>query len=141
MRREFVQVISIELQPELARHAKRRFGPYDNVTIIQGDSAHILQHVVEDLRLPALFWLDGHASGGNTAATEPLSAELRAVMKGPTGSVVLIDDARTFTGGSRMTLPEIRDVTAPRYAMDVADDVIRLTEKFTFHARDELGQP
>ena len=129
MRRHFRVVISIELAPRLARHSQRRFAPFRGVTIIQGNSAVALAEVVPGLREPALFWLDGHDSGADTAATEPLRDELAAVMRAPKGSVVLIDDARTFTGPPRMTIDEICAATQERFVMALRDDVIRLTPR------------
>jgi hypothetical protein len=127
MRRHFRRVISIELEPRMARHSQRRFARFSNVSIIHGDSARELARVVSELPAPTLFWLDGHDSGGDTAATEPLGDELVAVMQAPAGSVVLIDDARVFTGTPRLTLDEIAKATQKRFAMAIRDDVIRLT--------------
>jgi hypothetical protein len=129
MRRHFSKVISIELEPGLARRARRRFARFRNVEVIHGDSGQELDRVVAGLSEPALFWLDGHDSGGETAATEPLRDELQAVIDAPDGSVGLIDDARTFTGPPRMTLEEIGRATQDRFAMEVRDDVIRLTPR------------
>jgi predicted O-methyltransferase YrrM len=127
MRPHFGQLVSIELEPVLASHARRRFRLFRNVKVIEGDSAHELEKIVAALDQPTLFWLDGHDSGAGTALTEPLREELAAVMAAPAGSVVLIDDARTFTGPPRMSLEEIRAATETRYAMELRDDVIRLT--------------
>ena len=127
MRQHFGEVISIELAPHLARHARRRFALSRRVTTIEGDSARTLVEVVSGLSSPTLFWLDGHDSGGVTAATEPLWDELAAIMQAPSGSVVLIDDARMLTGPPRMTVEEIGLVTQERFLMTVRDDVIRLT--------------
>jgi hypothetical protein len=127
MRRHFRQVTSIELEPRLARHCRRRFARFRNVEIVHGDSARELKRVVSQLRGRTLFWLDGHDSGGDTAATEPLADELIAVMNAPVGSVVLVDDARTFTGPPRMTIDEIASLTQEHFTMAVRDDVIRLT--------------
>jgi LmbE family N-acetylglucosaminyl deacetylase len=129
MRRHFRRVMSIELEPRLASRARRRFRRFRNVEIIEGDSGRELAGVVRRLDSPALFWLDGHDSGGETAATEPLREELEALMRSPEGSVGLIDDARTFTGPPRMTLAQIEEATQGRFAMEVRDDVIRLTPR------------
>jgi hypothetical protein len=129
MRPHFRQLVSIELEPRLARNARRRFGLFRNVEVVAGNSASELARIVAALDQPTLFWLDGHDSGAGTAATEPLREELAAVMVAPSDSVVLIDDARTFTGPPRLTLAEIRTATEERYAMELRDDVIRLTPK------------
>ena len=98
MRRHFRRVTSIELEPRLAKRARRRFKRFRNIEIIEGDSGRELAVVVGRLDGPALFWLDGHDSAGETAATEPLREELQALIAVPPGSVGLIDDARTFAG-------------------------------------------
>ena len=58
--------------------------------------------LLHDIHEPALFWLDGHYSGGFTARGDketPVEAELRAILAHPVkGHVILIDDARCFTG-------------------------------------------
>lgn len=129
MRPHFRQLVSIELEPVLALNARRRFGLFRNVKVIEGDSARELGRIVAGLDQPTLFWLDGHDSGAGTAPTEPLREELVAVMAAPPESVVLIDDARAFTGPPRMTVDEIRGATEQRYAMELRDDVIRLTPR------------
>jgi hypothetical protein len=131
LRPHFRRLVSIELEPQLARNARRRFAPFKNVEVVEGDSGRELARIVAALDAPTLFWLDGHDSGDGTAATEPLREELGAVMAAPAGSVVLIDDARSFTGSPRMTVDEIRSATAERYVMEVRDDVIRLTPRTT----------
>jgi hypothetical protein len=127
MRRHFRKITSIELEPRLAGRARRRFRRFANIEVVEGDSARELAGLIGGLDGATLFWLDGHDSAGETAATEPLREELRALMNAPAGSVALIDDARTFTGPPRMTIPEIERATQSRFAMEVRDDVIRLT--------------
>ena len=41
-----------------------------HIQLLQGDSATILSSLVETLTVPALFWLDGHDSAGNTGPGE-----------------------------------------------------------------------
>jgi hypothetical protein len=56
--------------------------------------------LVNKLEGPALFWLDGHYSGGYTARGEedtPIYKELSCILEAPEkGHVVIIDDARCF---------------------------------------------
>ncbi|MDD5318778.1 MAG: hypothetical protein PHF79_03110, partial [Candidatus Pacebacteria bacterium] len=54
-------------------------------------------------RGPILFWLDAHFSGGKTAKSvlgdTPIEKELDIIFGSWTnGNVILIDDARLFTG-------------------------------------------
>ena len=79
MRRHVDQVFSIELSETLAKRAVERFRTVSNVEIILGDSGQELGKLVPRLSGPALFWLDGHYSGGITAHGEeatPIFAEL-----------------------------------------------------------------
>ena len=80
---QFDAIYSIELSDELYDRARRRFRGSDKVTLIHGDSAVELAAIVRGLDRPALFWLDGHYSGGETAkgATEtPVLAELEQIL-------------------------------------------------------------
>ena len=89
LRDDFDQLITIELDAGLAARATGRFASDSKITIIQGDSARALPAVLATLDQPALFWLDGHFSGGVTAkgdAETPIIAELQHLFAAPTGS-------------------------------------------------------
>ncbi len=95
----FAEVTSIEASPALHRNAVEVGKGQANVRYELGDSAMVLPRVVAALPGPAVFWLDGHYSGGATAGIEcecPLMAELRAIATSPHAHAVLIDDARFF---------------------------------------------
>lgn len=102
MKSTFERIYSIELNKEFFRKAKNRFAREGNIVILQGDSGEILPKLLDDLTEPALFWLDGHYSGGDTSRGEsdtPISNELRTIFEHPIKNhVVLIDDARLFNG-------------------------------------------
>lgn len=127
----FDRLISIELQPELARAARRRFASCPTVQILEGDSAVLFRRVLADLREPALCWLDAHHTGGISAGSgrdAPVMAEIDALLAHPVrGHVVLIDDARCFTGREGFpTLDAVRARCAIRGGIfEVADDIIR----------------
>jgi len=131
-----VHATSIELDEDYHEAAKQRFVSYPNVTILQGDSGKLLPELVRELQIPALFWLDGHYSGGDTGKGEldtPVSAELEAILDSPVkGHVILIDDARcfNFTNG----YPHLDDLLksarmTSAYQLEVSADIIRLTPK------------
>ena len=63
----FDRIYSIELSDFLYEKARRRFRGRDNIEILHGDSAQRLPEVIARLQQPALFWLDGHNSGAETA--------------------------------------------------------------------------
>jgi len=66
------------------------------VTCIEGESGSELPKVLQNIGEPALFWLDAHATGNNTADAgfDPLFKELDAIYRhGVKSHVILIDDA------------------------------------------------
>jgi hypothetical protein len=124
------RAISIELDATLASLARRRFSASPSVEILMGDSADVLPGVVASLDGPALFWLDGHFSGGPTADSHvPVLAELDAVLASPLDHVILIDDIRLFDGSNGYPNVEtIRDrilARRPTWAFEVVDDIAR----------------
>jgi hypothetical protein len=128
------QVITIELSPDLAERARKRFAQLPRVRVIEGDSGEVLPELLAELEEPALFWLDGHYSAGITARGEletPIRNELEAILGHPvTGHVILIDDARDFTGGVYPTIEEVTAATRSHpanYVVEVRDDIVRLT--------------
>jgi hypothetical protein len=126
--------ISIELDEELARRARRRFRRCTDVTILQGDSAVLLPEVVGGLREPAIFWLDGHFSGGVTARgsqVTPIENELASILdpRRP-DHCVLVDDARLFDGTDGYpTMDRIAQLVhalRPAWRVHLADDIARI---------------
>lgn len=134
MGKRFGRVITIELDPELHARAASRFADEPRVSVLRGDSAEVLGEVLERIHEPCLFWLDAHYSAGVTARGEvetPVLAELSTVVENsPIDSVVLIDDARCFTGTN--DYPTIQDLEAelvarrPEWRLRVSHDIIRI---------------
>ena len=131
-RDNFGKIISIELSQALYQNAVRMFHSYPHIQILQGDSGEVLEAVVPALAERALFWLDGHYSGGVTARGKrqcPILQELEAIFRGNSDHVLLIDDARCFTGaGDYPTVQELSDFVKARnanYTVEVEDDIIR----------------
>lgn len=132
-RRRFGRIWSIELQEQLAERAQARFAGDTHTTILSGDSAVLLPTILASIQEPCLFWLDAHYSAGITARGEvdtPIAAEIDAILRHPVaGHVVLIDDAREFTGAN--DYPTIAALTAaiserrPDWIVEVRDDIIR----------------
>ena len=92
MHGHFDPIYSIELSLHYFRHAFERFGAFPEVHLFHADSAVILSHVIGLLQSPALFWLDAHAAGEQTAQTQPLLAELKAILESGVKGIVLVDD-------------------------------------------------
>ena len=130
----FSKIISIEFGQVLAERAKNRFSSYAHVKIIQGDSGQKLSDVMSNINEPCLFWLDAHYSGGVTTQNDretPIVKELSVLLEHPCPNhVILIDDAREFTGQNNYPLlDEVRNLIAakhPDWIMQVKDDVIRI---------------
>lgn len=111
----FKAIVSIELDPGLARDAARRFRSRKHIQILQGDSAAVLPRVIGRFeRRPILFWLDGHYSGAGTAhggTPTPIVAELNAIFsqRPDAQDAIVIDDARCFgTEAGYPTLQELK---------------------------------
>jgi hypothetical protein len=134
VRGDFREVYSIELSARLHRKARRRFAGAPNVHLVHGDSGVELARLLRGLDGPALFWLDGHFSGGVTARGEsdtPILRELEAIFSHPVPEhVVLVDDARLFgTEPDYPSLDELRSIVArarPAWGLRVEDDIIRI---------------
>lgn len=134
MRKSFSRIISFELDEALAEQARQRFTGEAHVEIVQGDSGRLLGDHLTDIKEPCLFWLDGHYSGGITAKGSletPIKNELQYILSHPVaGHVILIDDARCFTGENDYpTLQELQNFVNERkqgWQFTVEHDVIRI---------------
>ena len=134
MRKSFSRILSFELDQALYEQAHMRFAGDDHIEIIHGDSGQLLGDYLTSINEPCLFWLDGHYSGGITARGEletPVKSELDHVFAHPvSGHVILIDDARCFTGQNDYpTLEELQRYVNERtqgWQFSVEDDVIRI---------------
>ena len=134
MKRRFSRIYSIELSRELSERAAKRFRGDRHVTIIQGDSGAELGKLVRSIDQPALFYLDGHYSGGITAQGAkwtPIYEELSHIFAHDPRHVIVIDDARCF--GRDPDYPSLQDLRdfirskRPGAEVEVADDSIRIT--------------
>lgn len=130
----FERIISIELGQKLFEDAVKRFSKYNHIQILHGDSGKVLQRVVPELKKKVIFWLDGHYSEGITAKGEkecPIYEELDAIFKNDLGHILLIDDARCFTGERDYpTIKELEEFIKSKnskYRIEVKDDIIRVT--------------
>lgn len=131
--KRFDQVYSIELDAQLYERAVARFQQCNHIRIVQGDSGKVLPSILKNLHSPALFWLDGHYSGGVTSKGDtvtPILEEIRAIQDHKVkNNVILIDDARLFTGEDQYPLIEvvisyIRAIN-PTYQIRIRDDMLQ----------------
>lgn len=136
VRRDFDHIVSIELNEALADKARARLRGHPHVSIVQGDSATMLSRVLEGVKEPWLFWLDGHwvpNSGSITSLGDrvsPILRELDQIWSHPVRDhVILVDDARCFNGDGYPTLDELRESIArnrPGWVCEVETDIIRI---------------
>ncbi|MDP2301203.1 MAG: hypothetical protein Q8N03_02105 [Ignavibacteria bacterium] len=132
-RKYFKKIISIELSTQLFNIARKRFKYYPSVEIINGDSAVSLGEIVIKLKTPAIFWLDGHYSGFETAKGDletPIKKELESILKSDIDHIILIDDARLFIGQNDYpTLEGLKEFILSlknSLSITVKDDIIRI---------------
>lgn len=130
---DFDVLYSIELSEYYYKRAKKRFKNNDRVHLLQGDSGEVLKEVVPKLKSQAIFWLDGHYSGGLTAKGEkecPIYEELTSIFLSPFEHLIFIDDARLFVGKNDYpTIQEMTDFVKLQksfYNFFVKNDCIRL---------------
>jgi hypothetical protein len=115
VRKYFSKIYSIELSKDLAKEACSYFKNKKNITIIQGDSGLLIGEILKENTSKKIFWLDAHYSAGITACSTtfgdtPISKEIEEILKyWVTESVILIDDARLFTG--KDNYPTVSDLT------------------------------
>lgn len=134
VREKFSRLYSIELSASLFKKAQARFAGDSRIVLACGDSAKTLPKLLAHIHEPALFWLDGHYSGGVTAKGEkstPVEEELRSIFAHPVpGHVILIDDARDFNGSddypSLETLARWVDRAPGRWRFQVEDGIIAI---------------
>ena len=131
----YSSVISIEVDEALYLKACARFAADKNVRIAHGDCAQELPTILATLQEPAVFWLDGHYSGGETGkgvVEDPILISLNQIAALPAReNVIFVDDARTFDG--RDVRPDISEVLNcikkidSRYVIRVQNDIIVAT--------------
>ncbi|MDR1090644.1 MAG: hypothetical protein LBL79_06165 [Prevotella sp.] len=136
-RKLFKKIYTIELSKELFKRCRKRLNKYKHIEVIQGDSGVILESLVRELNQKALFWLDGHYSGGVTAKGDkesPVIQELKTILQSNIEHIILIDDARNFDGTN--DYPTVEQLKAlileggyPDSTIKVEDDIIRVELK------------
>jgi hypothetical protein len=103
MSKYFEHVYTIEINETLFRDARVKCKDIENISCILGDSTKKLSYIVQTIKQPVVFWLDGHWSRGKTSAGDkdvPLLEELEIIEKYfIEEALVIIDDVRLFGGG------------------------------------------
>lgn len=98
----FDRIYSIELNMGLYQYNIEKFENQKNVVLIQGDSGEKLEGIIQDLKEPAVFWLDGHYDftpiTSKSDLVTPILRELEIIAMSKFQHVIFIDDARLFNG-------------------------------------------
>lgn len=131
-KKNFREIYSIELSDTLYERAVRKFKKYRHIHLLHGDSGEKLRLVTEKLKEPAIFWLDAHYSAGITARANlnsPIMTELYTVLANRLDHIILIDDAREFTGKNDYPIyEEVKSFILnknSKYKISVEHDIIR----------------
>jgi hypothetical protein len=131
----FEKIYSIELGNDLYKKAQKRLSKYKNVQLIEGHSGKLLPEIIKNINQPCLFWLDAHYSGGKTSKYDsdpPILQELTSIFEHPyiNKHVILIDDARCFTGANGYPSIDVLKkyilCKCPDWNVEVKDDIIRI---------------
>lgn len=131
---DFERIFTVEIDDALHGRAKRKFARFRHISVIHGDSEERLPEILVNVDQPCLFWLDGHYSGGITGRgreDSPVMRELQHIFEHRVKNhVVLIDDARCFTGdGGYPTIERLQSLVRenrPQWSVKVEDDIIRM---------------
>ena len=114
----FKEIYSIEFYPQIIEMARKKFGDYPQVTLIQGDSGEELAKLLITIHEPVTFWLDAHFDFTVNyvklypvplADPLPILKELKAIEAHPIKThTILIDDMIMIKKG-HPTWPPIKE--------------------------------
>jgi hypothetical protein len=113
----FDLLYSVELDVKTFNEAFQRFLPHNNIVVMQGKSAVIMEQILPYVEIPTMFWLDAHPETG--LGCTPILEELHAISRMKAPAVILADDMRLMGMGRwTVTIPDIiqavREIN-PRY--------------------------
>ena len=131
----FRSIYSIELGHNLHVAAKLKFNEEPHITLLEGDSSNVLKALMPQVKEPAIFWLDGHYSGGITAKGDkdcPIFEELTAILNADKlHHILMIDDARLFIGADGYpTVDELESFISTfttAFKKEIENDIITIS--------------
>lgn len=132
---DFERIYTVEMNPELVAQARARFARYPHIQVLQGKSEQVIPELLKSLSAPSLFWLDagyfGWAGERTPGFESRLIGEVQAILGHAAGNhVILIDDARTFTGrGGVPSVEQFREAVLrgrTGWEMTVEHDMVRI---------------
>lgn len=134
----FDEIYSVEIADYYYQRLLKIFKGSKKVKLVLGDSAEKLPSVLQEIKKDAIFWLDGHFSGGMTGQSKlgvsPVIFEVDLILKNRSNfkDIILIDDARLFGTDGYPTIDRLLEVFGDElknYTWFVDDDVIRFIPK------------
>ena len=133
----FRQIYTIELDKKLYNRAKNKFNKFKHIKVFWGDSGKVLPKLLENIKEPALFWLDAHFQKGTTKGFKetPITEELNSILNHKIKNhIILIDDAEAFSGKnhyypSRNFLKRHIAKSHPNLFYDMKYNIIRITPR------------
>ena len=93
----FDAVHTVELSDKWYEFSSQRLAPFKDIVCHHGDSADVLATRLPRICEPAVFFLDAHFAGGDTAHGKeevPLLRELETICKRPYTDILIVDDLR-----------------------------------------------
>jgi hypothetical protein len=145
---DFDEIYSIELSDELHSAARERFARDRHIKLVCGDSGEELPRLMERLACQALFWLDAHYSGGETAKGiegNPIMKEIACILKDRRAHVILVDDMRLFGTDpayptSEALIAKITETAGGRVKLEIRDDILRIAPLLAGQARERCAR-
>ena len=125
-------VNTIELDEKLFLFSHQRFANQKHIKCWHGSSGNLLATALKQCAGPALIWLDGHFSGGDTARGDEVSPILKEILHVAachevSKHVILIDDVRLFDGKDYPLLRDTLELISrhlPNHRTEVYRDMI-----------------
>ena len=133
MRKQFRSISTIEADARFYALAQSMFSKYPHIRLLHGDSAMWIPKLLNDIKTPCLFWLDGgyFIWDAKEGSNNRLMSEIDAILSHPVKQhVVLLDDARGLNGTHGT--PRIEDFIGaihtrfPERTIEVKHDIIRI---------------
>lgn len=136
MKNRFAEIYSVEFDSQLAQRAAKKFTRSPHVHILEGDSQKVVPDLLQQLKQPALFWLDAGYYGwaGLQGDKQRLTSELEAILSHSIPQhVILMDDARGLNGqNGAPTVEQLKQRIAtefPGRKVEVKHDILRITSE------------
>jgi hypothetical protein len=101
VRKHFRSICTIEADARYFALAQSRFGRYQHIRLIHGDSREWIPKLLQKIDTPHLFWLDGGYFIWANKESNPdrLMTEINAILSHHVKKhVILLDDARSLNG-------------------------------------------